>query len=262
MDNARPPFDAFTYHVVPVIVVAFSIAQRPKFIVRCAVWCGLAAVHLNSLRFDTGKAFQNYSTGTALGTLWFSTLHLLLLVDTMAEYRHETHKISLAELPLWGRVYNALCIITNVRGIGWNYQVKYHIDLLIKKDLQQTKIEHHPPLPEHTRLQFVVSRAIRIAWYTLLADMAQVFISLNPIFWLPEDQARPLRSQGLVLSVASILAFMCRAYSTQNMAYDLMALVSVALGVSEPKYWPVSYGRWRDAYTIRRFWGFVSTYTK
>ncbi|KIP09829.1 hypothetical protein PHLGIDRAFT_22648 [Phlebiopsis gigantea 11061_1 CR5-6] len=238
MDNARPPFDVFTYHVIPVIIVAFFVARRPSFVVRLGVLGSLAAVHLYSLRFDTGETYRNYSTGTALGTLWFSTFHLLLLIDTMAEYRHETQKGSLVELPMWQRVYSALCIITNVRGIGWNYQ-----------------IEHSPPLPRHTRLQFIVSRALRIAWYTLLTDITQVFISLNPIFWLPEDQAQSLRAQGLALSVINIVAFMARSYSTLNMGYDLMALVSVALGLSEPKYWPVSHGKWRDAYTIRRFWG-------
>lgn len=132
MDNVRPPFDAFTYHVVPVIVVAFFVARRPSFVVRLGAWCSLAAVHLYSLRFDTGETYRNYSTGTALGTLWFSTFHLLFLIDAMAEYRHETHKGSLVELPTWERVYNALCMIINVRGIGWNYQVKYHIGLFIE----------------------------------------------------------------------------------------------------------------------------------
>lgn len=101
---------------------------------------------------------------------------------------------------------------------------------------------------------------MRILWYGLLTDVMQTYIALNPIFSLPEQEARSLRSQGLLLNVLNVLAYMGKSYGMLNMGYDGMALVSVAFGFSEPKYWPVVFGRWRDAYTVRRFWGLVHSY--
>ena len=107
----------------------------------------------------------------------------------------------------------------------------------------------------HTRSRFLISRILRITWYALLADVAQTFMALNPIFWLSEHEARSLRSQSFALNVLNVAAYMGRSYSMLNLGYDATALVLVALGLSEPKSWPVVFGRWRDAYTIRRFWG-------
>lgn len=94
-------------------------------------------------------------------------------------------------------------------------------------------------------------------WCALLVDTVEVLMALNPIFWLPEDEARSVASQGLVMSVINISSFMTRSYSMLNLSYDALALISVASGFSELKYWPNVFGRWRDAYTVRRFWGSV-----
>lgn len=40
-----------------------------------------------------------------------------------------------------------------------------------------------------------------------------------------------------------------------TMSYYIIGAASVAFGISEPKVWVDPYGRWKDAYTVRRFWG-------
>lgn len=110
------------------------------------------------------------------------------------------------------------------------------------------------PIPRHTRLQFIVSRIQRLLWYAFLADVADTYLDLNPIFSLSGPHARSLRDQGPILAPFNVVGFVAMSYCTINMTYDALALVSVALGLSEPKYWPVPFGKWRDAYTIRRFW--------
>ena len=81
------------------------------------------SAQLYAVRFTTGDSYQNYSTGTAIGTLAFTFAWLLLLSNPMAECRHETHRDSLEKSPLWKRVFYALCILVGTRGVGWNYQV-------------------------------------------------------------------------------------------------------------------------------------------
>ena len=57
------------------------------------------------------------------------------------------------------------------------------------------------------------------------------------------------------MSFFNVVGFFAMTYSTINMVYDVLAFVSVAVGYCEPDQWPVTFGRWKDSYTIRRFWG-------
>ena len=103
---------------------AFALALRPSFEWKLAIWIGLSTVlTMAILRFDAGDAWQTYCTGTYLGLLILTAFTLFFLSDPIKEYRHETHDRSLLEMPLLQRTYNALCIIVNGRGVGWNYQV-------------------------------------------------------------------------------------------------------------------------------------------
>ena len=111
--------------------------------------------------------------------------------------------------------------------------------------LNWVQINHLPRRPNHTRLRFVASRTVRVLAHVLLADVAQTYVDLNPIFSLPEEEFVSLRAQGPLFTVLNIVAYMTRAYCMLNIPYDLLALVSVACGISEPKYWPVVFGLWR-----------------
>jgi len=41
--------------------------------------------------------------------------------------------------------------------------------------------------------------------------------------------------------------------------HSVLAVVAVGTGLHEPRLWPGPFGRWKDAYTIRRFWEYVDT---
>lgn len=122
--GTRPPFPFFAYYVLPHLSIILAIAL-PYFGLKLAVLCGVIATFFYSLRFDTGETFQNFSMGTAFATAIFRALDLLLLCNPMAEFRHNTQNSSLYELLLWKRLYHAICIFCNTRGIGWNYQVSF-----------------------------------------------------------------------------------------------------------------------------------------
>ena len=126
---ARPPFPTFAYQILPHFIIAFALALRPSFEWKLAIWIGLSTVlTMAILRFDAGDAWQTYCTGTYLGLLILTAFTLFFLSDPIKEYRHETHDRSLLEMPLLQRAHNALCIIFNGRGIGWNYQVSRIVD--------------------------------------------------------------------------------------------------------------------------------------
>lgn len=121
--GARLPFPFLTYYVLPHLVVTLVVALRPRLFWRLSTLIAVISAQLYAVRFTTGDSYQNYSTGTAIGTLAFTFAWLLLLSNPMAECRHETHRDSLEKSPLWKRVFYALCILVGTRGVGWNYQV-------------------------------------------------------------------------------------------------------------------------------------------
>lgn len=89
-----------------------------------------------------------------------------------------------------------------------------------------------------------------MAWHVFLADVFGVYADCNPA-------ARSLRSQGLVLALCNTVALCGKSYCVMNIFYDALGMFTVGTGFSEPTSWPPPFGRWRDSYTIRRFWGYV-----
>lgn len=91
----------------------------------------------------------------------------------------------------------------------------------------------------------------------LVADLAQSYIHSNPLFALRGADALPIQDQGYFYGSLNIIAFWSCAFSLMSAQYFFLAAGAVALGISEPKYWPDFFGKWSDTYTLRRFWGCV-----
>lgn len=77
-------------------------------------------------------------------------------------------------------------------------------------------------------------------------------MTLNPLF---ADPTRSLKSQTPLLAMLNVLmSCMTLSYCAISITYDIYGIVSVTLRISEPPEWPVAFGKWREAYTVRRFW--------
>lgn len=86
-------------------------------------------------------------------------------------------------------------------------------------------------------------------------DAAQTFIHTNPLFsGSPSELENALiSSQGLPYRCLNIVAWMLTPYAGIRLQYYLISAISVMLGLSMPADWPAPYGRWSEAYTVRRF---------
>lgn len=124
--DRRPPLPFFTYVLVPYFTVAVAVAFRPTFPSlwwRLALVVGFPALLVNGLKYDTGETLRNYSIGAEFGNMTWTAVLLLLLTDPIRECRHETHEEEMIAMPWWKRVYWAVCLRMNTRGVGWNFQV-------------------------------------------------------------------------------------------------------------------------------------------
>ncbi|KIJ59888.1 hypothetical protein HYDPIDRAFT_117987 [Hydnomerulius pinastri MD-312] len=155
----------------------------------------------------------------------------------MQEYRYESEEKPIQDAPFLKRWYWSLCVAYGFRGVGWNYRVK-----------------NIPKTPRMSRRAFVLVTLLRIFKYAFLLDAAHLWMRYNPVFSSP---GASITSQGYILRCANIVAMTLfrMDYASSSITYLALAVITVAAGFYEPRYWPDLFGQWRDAYTIRRFWG-------
>lgn len=90
----------------------------------------------------------------------------------------------------------------------------------------------------------------------LLIDIAQTYQRLNPLFGISGKDAPSTGSQGYLLRCLNIMSCLVRApYGMLNILYHTVGIVSVTLHLTAPEDWPDVFGRFADAYTVRRYWG-------
>ncbi|KAF8065364.1 membrane bound O-acyl transferase family-domain-containing protein [Lyophyllum atratum] len=239
-DEGRPPFPFLTFLVVPDILLAFALALDLSKRTRLISFVAFAWVCYEGLLYTTGDKMQDYSMGSTIGGQFFTALHLLLIVEPIRQFRHSTDVDDPRTRPLLKRVYWAGCIIHSPRGIGWNYQTP-----------------HVPDRPSMKRGSFIISRFLRVFGCFLIMDAAQTFVHTNPLFSgsPAELENATITSQGFLYRCLNSIAWMATPYAGVRLQYYLFSIISVALGLSTPADWPDPYGKWRDAYTVRNFWG-------
>ncbi|KAI6106359.1 membrane bound O-acyl transferase family-domain-containing protein [Pisolithus thermaeus] len=183
----------------------------------------------------TGMGHLDHSFGCSLGILVLDAIRCLLSTRPLEEYRHEKDKVPAYQLPYTQRYFWLTGI--SQRGIGWSF-----------------KADHGVPSVESyhlTRRAFITSRLCRIFIYYLLFEVVQLYIRCNPVF----SSDAHLLSQGYFLGWLNIMAIPWRCYTGLNWMHSALAVVAVGTTLHEPQSWPPPFGKWKDAYTVRRFWG-------
>jgi hypothetical protein len=91
--------------------------------------------------------------------------------------------------------------------------------------------------------------------YIFIFDAAQSYMHLNPLFSLSGNASLPITAQGYGFCCVNIIAYMARVYCSVQLQFTLLGAFCVTIGFYDAKDFPPLFGRWRDAYTLRRFWG-------
>jgi len=88
--------------------------------------------------------------------------------------------------------------------------------------------------------------------YTVFFEAGRLYVWYNPAYSLAA-----IGTQGHIAQCVNSAVFIGLTYWVTNAMYYAMAAGSVAVGMYSPRMWPDLYGAWGDAYTVRRFWGYV-----
>jgi len=119
-----------------------------------------------------------------------------------------------------------------------------------------------PPHPPPSRRTFLWKTFFKLVKNAITADLITSALALSPAFddrvHDPTDGPEAyLAAIPLLQRVPYIMAWSIGTAASVCAMHNIMALVCVGLGYSSPTLWPEMWGRWGDAYTVRRLWGYV-----
>lgn len=130
------------------------------------------------------------------------------------------------------------------RGIGWNWC-----------------IPHTPPgFPAGTpKTTFFGKTILHCLWMYFLQDIGRTYLSLLPYITTDGREGTPVRDLVGVERAVTVFMLGLMTFIQTDISYNFLCMFGVGTGL----YWsrvqdviPV-YGRWRECYTLRRFWGRV-----
>ncbi|KAI6120485.1 hypothetical protein EV401DRAFT_1407107 [Pisolithus croceorrhizus] len=219
------------------IFVTLNLKSTSWRLLSCSIVLALCAADM--MVACTGSKMADYSFGAILGTGVLQSVRFLLLVRPMEEYRHESDKVPAYELPFMQRFFWSLNVVYSPRAIGWSFMAENSVV---------------PVEPRHqTRASFIASRLRWLLSHYLLLDVATLYMRCNPVL----SSRASIASQGYIMQCLNVAVACCQYYAMLTCMHCAAAVLAVGLNLSKPQAWPQLFGRWKDAYTIRKFWGKV-----
>ena len=177
---------------------------------------------------------SDYFAITPVTAIFFISLDHILLRNYHRELQPSGQK-PLSEMPLKDRLWWATSLSVNPRGIGWTHEPTRYI----------------PPRPSSTPGKFIQSQLLWMVFYILLFDVTDIFVRANPCF---APGGPSLTAFGWLWRSTAWL-YVSSGYSMLSLLYTAYSIVSVAVGISEPRDWPPLFGSPLDGYTLRNCWG-------
>jgi len=149
-----------------------------------------------------------------------------------------------SNFPLTKKLWWMLDIAYSVRMIGWVREPQGCI----------------PPHPPPSRRTFLWKTFFKLIGNAAIADLTVSMHAWDPAFDRrvhgPTDGPETyLIAVPLLRRAPYVLSWLIGGAASISVMHNVIALVCVGLGSSSPTLWPDICGRWRDAYTMRKFWG-------
>ena len=143
---------------------------------------------------------------------------------------------------LWWMVNMVYC----VRVVGWPKEPRNGI----------------PQRPPPSRRTFPWETFVKLVMNIAIFDFASSVFALSPAFdsRVHESTDSPetyLAAVPFLHRVPYVLSYGIMMGAGMSIGQNIMALLCVGLGHSNPTLWPDVWGRWGDAYTVRKLWRYA-----
>ncbi|KAF9047047.1 hypothetical protein BDZ89DRAFT_1058102 [Hymenopellis radicata] len=233
--DARP-FSLPLFFLTIVVSLAGSLIARSgtlRWIFWLAVICGNTYLAFTT----TGHAVGDYYLGAVCAGSAFIATDYVLFTNPHRELKLVGQKGAIADASLWERFKWGMKRWSSIRSIGWTDEPKVFRERLPS---------------DVTRRVFVVRRLLSTVIDILLLDAWSIYNRLNPAF---HAQGISTAARPMVWRYFDLAVWACTAQVHLRLLHGIVSMISVALGVTTPQEWVHPFGYWRDAYTLRRFWG-------
>ena len=239
------------------IIVFYPTRRRIYRVVVLATTIYVAAqIYLTPEVTDSLKV--TFGVGFTIASHLIFTAYLLFAEGSFPDHwrrvRDEVHTNTDAgdsdkppsNFPLAKKLWWMIDIAYSVRMIGW----------------VQEQRSSMPPHPQDSRRTFLWKTFLKFIVNTAVTDFMESVYAPSPAFDYrlhdPTDGPETyLAAVPLLRRVPYVLAFGVGVGTGMSAMHNVMALVCVGLCNSSPTLWPDIWGRWRDAYTVRKLWGYV-----
>lgn len=231
-----------------LIIYLLGLSIQPyRFLPRWLFFIAFASTSFILVVYtSTDNAVNDFGVGSHILTLLFGAFDHLVLRDSQKDVALEGQKRgAIGDKPFLERLKWGSKLIRSTRGVGC-------IDSCAPKAHRLAPA----PSSKTTRKAFILSRLGHIAFNILLFDLAGFVNRLNPHF---KRHGPPLSSaeNALIWRLAMIFGFAASEHALLVSLHSIISIISVGLGETEPREWPPLFGNLSDAYTVRRFWGYV-----
>ena len=175
-----------------------------------------------------------------IALLFFNSLDYILLRKYQPELQPSGQK-PLSEMPLKDRLCWAANLSVNPRGIGWTHEPTRHL----------------PHRPSSTPSKFILSQLMWMVFYALISDIINIVVHTIPCF----AAGGPTFTSSGWLWRSTVWLIALSGYCMSSLLYTAYSIVSVTIGMTEPRDWPRLFGSPLDAYTLRNCWGWVDQFS-
>ena len=151
-----------------------------------------------------------------------------------------------SNFPLTKKIWWMVDIAYSLRMVGWVQEPRNCL----------------PPHPPPSRRTFLYKTFLKLIINAVILDLTASVLALSPAFDSrlhdPTDGPETyLAAIPLLRRLPYVLSYGLMIETLLRTVYSGMALVCVGLCHSSPTLWPDICGRWEDAYTLRKLWGYV-----
>ncbi|KAA1470703.1 hypothetical protein DENSPDRAFT_818409 [Dentipellis sp. KUC8613] len=233
--DLKPLPPALQAGVQACLFAGLLLPSRP---LRALFFPPILAMSLYMIFFTTtGKDSDDIVTWSLITTTLLQASDTLVIND-VAALRLVGQKVPTNELGLWSRIKWAAQLLGAPRAVGWTHEPRHVF----------------PPHPDakEPRLRFLVRQTLTALQYFVILDVVHYWILHTPQF---VRDGVSLTTGGPAIRVLNTALHAIHIWSYMSFGYTAASVVAVALGVTDQSAWPAIYGKWSDAYTLRRFWG-------
>ena len=251
-----PWAEAFLFEVLRVAICYPTRQHAFRVVVLAAMTYLAVQVYLTPEVTDPLMAI--YTVGCRIGTHFIFIVYLLFAEESFPDHwrriNDEVHAEADAggldklpsNFPFTKKLWWMVDLGFGTRMVGWVQEPR---DCL-------------PPHPSPSRRAFLRKTFLKLIANAIIVDFTKSVVALSPAFDIrlhdPTDGPETyLAAVPLLRRVPYILSSGIGMGASMNAMHEVVALVCVGLGYSSPTLWPDIWGRWRDAYTLRKLWGYV-----